>query len=325
MIVTAGIDIGGTETKIGIVNRDGEILAFKSIATNADKGHVVFLEQLQAEITELLGSLSAVSLVGIGIAAPTGSCQNGTIENASNLGWPRNLPVCDLIGSYFDVPSVISNDANAAAVGEMLYGVAQGVDNFICITLGTGLGSGIVADGKLLLGADGHAGELGHFIAIPDGRSCSCGRKGCLETYASASGIVKTYLQLSGNRVNHITSENNGRLTAKKITKAALVGDEIALKAFELTGEILGKKLADAVSILNPELIVLNGGLSRAGDLILIPTRKHLEQNLLNIYNGTVEVKISEISSKKSAVLGAAAFMWLKLNEVSEEATKQHH
>lgn len=325
MIVTAGIDIGGTETKIGIVNRDGEILIFKSIATNAGKGHKAFLEQLQGEITALIKSLPAVSLLGIGIAAPTGSYHNGTIENASNLGWPRNLPICDLIGGYFDVPAVISNDANAAAVGEMLYGAAQGVDNFICITLGTGLGSGIVADGKLLLGADGHAGELGHFIAVPDGRPCACGRNGCLETYASATGIVKTYLQLSGKNLPQIPSKNNGRLTAKKITKAALAGDEIALKAFELTGEILGKKLADAVSVLNPEMIVLNGGLSRAGGLILIPTKKHLEQNLLNIYNGTVEVKISEISSKKSAVLGAAAFMWIKLDEVSEEATKQHH
>ncbi|TVR17655.1 MAG: ROK family protein [Balneolaceae bacterium] len=325
MIVAAGIDIGGTETKIGFVNRDGDMLAFTNIATNAERGYKAFLKQLQSEITVLIDSLSAVSLVGIGIAAPTGSYQNGTIENASNLGWPRNLPVCDLLGSYFDVPAVISNDANAAAVGEMLYGVAQGVDNFICITLGTGLGSGIVADGKLLLGADGHAGELGHFIAVPNGRPCACGRNGCLETYASATGIVKTYLQLSEKISTHTPSENNSRLTAKNITKAALAGDENALKAFEITGEILGKKLADAISVLNPELIVLNGGLSRAGDLILLPTRKHLEENLLNIYNGTVEVKISKISSKKSAVLGAAAFMWLKLDEVSEEATKQHH
>ncbi|MCC5941221.1 MAG: ROK family protein [Balneolaceae bacterium] len=322
MIVTAGIDIGGTETKIGLVSREGDIVAFHSMPTNAAEGFDAFFINLKREISEMLNNTpTTVSLVGLGIGAPTGSYKNGTIEDASNLGWPGNLPVREILENHFQVPAVISNDANAAAIGEMLYGVAKGVKNFICITLGTGLGSGIVTDGRLLLGANGHAGELGHTNAVPNGRQCGCGKKGCLETYASATGIVRTVLDSFEKDTNHpfLEKSKNGGLTAKMITKAALAGDEISIRAFEKTGEILGKSLADTVAILNPELIVLTGGLSRAGDLILNPTKNHLEQNLLNIYKGSVRVKVSEISNKKSAILGAAAFMWFKLDEVREE------
>lgn len=322
MNLVAGIDLGGTETKIGLINREGEVVAFRAIPTNAGTGYETFFSNLKNEITALLEHTgSEYSLAGISIGAPTGSQKYGTIEDASNLNWPRNLPVRSILESMFNLPILISNDANAAAIGEMLFGVARDVKNFICITLGTGLGSGIVIEGKLLLGSKGHAGELGHTTAIENGRMCGCGRKGCLETYVSATGIVKTVTESYGVdfKNSDINAHINGSITAKKITAAAKKGDPIAVKAFEYTGEILGKKLADAVAILNPELIVLTGGLSRAGDLILEPTKKYLNDNLLNIYRGTVDVKLSKISTKKSAILGAAAIMWLKLDKMSEE------
>lgn len=322
MIVTAGIDIGGTETKIGFVNREGEVVVFTSFLTNPAAGFEAFFKNLKHEISVMIeNSQSSISLAGMGIGAPSGSYKNGTIEDSSNLGWPENLPVCDILENHFQVPAIVSNDANAAAVGEMLYGSAKGVQNFICITLGTGLGSGIVANGKLLLGANGHAGELGHTIAVHGGRECRCGKKGCLETYASATGLVRTVLESVQNGKSHpfLIPKKNGKLTAKMVTKAALAGDEMSIRAFEKTGEVLGKKLADTVALLNPERIVLTGGLSRAGDLILKPTKKHLNNNLLTVYRGSVDVTISEISNKKSAILGAAATMWFKLGEVREE------
>ncbi len=321
MNVVAGIDIGGTETKIGLINREGSVIGFHSMPTNAITGFEIFFSNLKQEISRLLEHSAGLSLVGVGIGAPSGSYKNGTIENASNLGWPGNVPVREILGSHFSVPIVISNDANAAAIGEMLYGAARGVENFFCITLGTGLGSGIVVDGRLLLGSTGHAGELGHITAIPQGRVCGCGRKGCLETYASATGIVRTVMETPDDEyLDSILGRfKTGNLTAKKITEAALAGDAVSIRAFKQTGEILGKNLANAVATLNPNLIVLSGGLSKAGDLILSPTKKHLEENLLNIFKGTVDLKITEISQKKSAILGAAAMMWHKLKDLRRE------
>lgn len=323
MELVAGIDLGGTDTKFGLVSREGKLFAFQSIPTNSDVDYKTFFKTLRNHIIELLKSLGhGYDLVGVSVGAPTGSQRDGTIENASNLNWPRELPVANILTALFNLPVTVSNDANAAAVGEMLFGVARGKQNFLCVTLGTGLGSGVVIDGRLILGAGGHAGEMGHVTVANEGRACGCGRKGCLETYASATGIVRTANELldSGEYESSVLSFfDNGPLTAKKITNAAKEGDPLALRAFEITGRILGKELANAVALLNPELIVLAGGLSRSKELILEPTRKYMEENLLNIYKGTVDLKLSEISGKNTAILGAAAFMWLRLDNMSRQ------
>lgn len=323
MELVAGIDLGGTDTKFGLVSREGKLFAYQSIPTNSDVDYKTFFRTLSNHIKELLESLGPdYELVGVSVGAPTGSQRDGTIDNASNLNWPRELPVANIFSALFNLPATVSNDANAAAVGEMLFGVAKDKMNFMCVTLGTGLGSGIVIDGRLVLGARGHAGEMGHMTVVNEGRECGCGRKGCLETYASATGIVKTANELleSGEfETSVLNFSENGLLTAKIITNAAKQGDTLALRAFDITGKILGKELANAVALLNPELIVLTGGLSRSKELILEPTRKYMEENLLNIYKGTVDLKLSEISGKNTAILGAAAFMWLKLDNMSRQ------
>lgn len=323
MELVAGIDLGGTETKFGLVSREGKLFAYQSTPTNSDIRYETFFESVTEQINEMMAALGAgCDLVGVSVGAPTGSYLNGTIDNASNLNWPRKLPVANLLSDLFNLPVSISNDANAAAIGEMLFGIAQGKKNFLVVTLGTGLGCGVVVDGNLVLGSRGHAGELGHTIVADQGRDCGCGRKGCLETYASATGIVNTANELlaSGEYEKSILQfSDNGPLTAKKITNAAKEGDELALRAFDITGRFLGKKLANVVALLNPELIVLTGGLSRSKELILEPTKKYMEENLLDIYKGTVELKLSEISGEKTAILGAAAFMWLKLDNMSKQ------
>ena len=323
MELVAGIDLGGTETKFGLVSREGKLFAYQSIPTNSNIRYETFFESVSEQIKEMKEALGAeYPLVGVSVGAPTGSAKYGTIDNASNLNWPRKLPVASLLSGLFNLPVSVANDANAAAIGEMLFGVAQDKRNFLCVTLGTGLGCGFVIDGKLVLGSRGHAGELGHVIVADEGRDCGCGRKGCLETYASATGIVRTTKELlsSGEYDQSILQfSENGSLTAKKITMAAEDGDELALRAFDITGRFLGKKLANTVALLNPELIVLTGGLSRAKKLILEPTQRYMEENLLEIYKGTVEMKLSELHGKKTAILGAAAFMWLKLDGMQKQ------
>lgn len=322
--IVAGIDLGGTLTKFGLVNRSGELLAFESIPTEKNLHYELFLKKLAREIDKLKLSLGEYYiLTGISIGAPTGSQHEGTIDNASNLNWPKKLPVARILKAIFNLPVIVVNDANAAAVGEMLFGVAGGKENFLVVTLGTGLGCGVVVDGKILLGTNGHAGELGHVRVVDNGRLCGCGRYGCLETYASATGIVRTVLEMtSGEKTGSLLDGiEKHSLTAKKITHAALQGDDIALSAFEFTGRILGTALADTVALLNPELIVLTGGLAKSGDLILNPTLKYLNQHLLSIYRDTVEVKLSEISTKKTAILGLAASIWFHLDNELNRVT----
>lgn len=322
MELVAGIDLGGTETKFGLVNREGEMLAYQTIPTDPDIGYMTFFTFLANEIQCLLLSLGDdVALLGASVGAPTGSQANGTIDNPSNLNWPNNLPVSKILESLLKVPVTVVNDANAAAMGEMLFGAAHGYKNFFCVTLGTGLGCGVVIDGELMLGSMGHAGELGHVTAIKGGRMCGCGRKGCLETYASATGIVRTILEAEKDNYQHsvLSTYHKTKLTAKHITDAAKEGDSLALKAFDFTGKILGEQLADTVAILNPELIILTGGLTRAGDLLLNPTIKYMNCHLHDIYKGTVEIRLSEMNSKKTAILGSAAFMWLKLDTVNTQ------
>ncbi len=318
--IVAGIDLGGTFTKFGLVNRFGELIAFKAIPTDKKLHYELFLKKVAGEIEQMIqseGNLYSLSCISIG--APTGSQFEGTIDSPSNLNWPKKLPVADILKNLFNLPAVVVNDANAAAVGEMLFGVARGKKNFMVVTLGTGLGCGVVIDGKLLLGRNGHAGELGHVRAIESGRLCGCGRYGCLETYASATGIVRTVLEMEPMKKSDslLACYDAGTLSAKIITKAALSGDKVAIEAFDFTGKILGAALSDAVALLNPELIILTGGLAKSGDLILQPTNHYLKKNLLNIYHDTVEVKLSEISTKNTAILGLAATAWLHLEELN--------
>jgi glucokinase len=313
MDLMIGVDLGGTYTKFGLVTEQGDLIAENFIKTDSSTPYEVFFAKLHDEIENLKRTHAVASKIkGIGIGAPSGNHLSGKIENASNLNWPNFIPVAKLMADLSGRPVAVTNDANAAALGEMRYGIAKGVNNFISLTLGTGLGSGIVNDGKLLYGQNGHAGELGHTIAVPGGRACGCGRKGCLETYASAPGLLNTLLDMlhSTETKSVFRKRNHSSITAKDITQEAAKGDELSLEAFNKTGQILGEKLADAVAFLNPSLIVLSGGLANSGSLILKPTKEHLERNLLNIFKGTVSIQLSEISKKIAAILGAAAMMW---------------
>ncbi len=321
MDVIAGVDLGGTYTKFGLVNKKGELLVDDSIRTDTSLPCKDFFENLCDRIALLKKEIPKPLVIrGIGLGAPAANYISGEIESASNLDWPDKIPVASFIHSYTELPVAISNDANAAAVGEMMFGIAQGAKNFISVTLGTGLGSGIVVNEELLTGVNGHAGELGHTVAVDNGRSCSCGKEGCLETYASAPGILKTvYELLASTKIDSRFRNLENDITPIAITEAARDGDPLALEAFDRTGKILGNKLADTVALLNPELIILSGGLAKSGELILQPTKKYMDLALINIYKGTVEIKLSEMSKKNAAILGAAAFMWQKLETLSPE------
>lgn len=311
-----GVDVGGTNTVFGLVDRIGNIFLIDSIPTLRDKS----AEDLFSRLFEKFRHLSEdakeeFDLVGIGIGAPNANYYKGTVENPPNLNWGY-VDVISLIKNYSEVPVALTNDANAAALGEMYYGAAKGMKNFIVITLGTGLGSGIVVNGNLVYGHDGFAGEIGHTIYDPQGRQCGCGRKGCLETYASASGIKRTVMELIANTnlKSRLRSVSYESLDAKLISELALQGDRIALEAFDFTAKVLGIKLADAVAHTSPEAIILFGGLANAGDLLLVPTKKYLEENVFHVFRNKVKILKSELNEGKSAVLGAAALIWHELN-----------
>ena len=252
---------------------------------------------------------------GIGIGAPNGNYYLGTIEYAPNLLWKGVIPFADMLKKIFNVPVVLTNDANAAALGEMIYGSAKSMKDFIVVTLGTGLGSGIVVNGRVVYGHDGFAGEMGHLTAVDNGRLCGCGRKGCLEAYASATGIKKTVCELLAKRNEDSTLRkiNLETLTAKEISKAAEKGDTIALKAFEITGEFLGKSLADTVALFSPEAVFLFGGLANAGELIFKPTKDYMEKNLMPIFRDKVKILPSGLTQTNAAVMGASGLIWKEI------------
>jgi glucokinase len=311
-----GIDIGGTNTVFGVVDINGNFIAENSIPTKKYQTIEEFIEALSKAIHHSLEQIGGnYILKGIGIGAPNGNYHNGTIEYAPNLNWKGIVPIADLLNKQFHVPVVLTNDANAAAMGEMIYGAAKGLKDFIVITLGTGLGSGFVVDGKIVYGHDGFAGELGHVIYDPEGRLCGCGRKGCLETYASATGIVKTVFEFldKSSEESLLRNIDKEKLSSKDIYEAAVKGDKIALQAFDYTALVLGRKLADAVAITSPEAIFLFGGLALSGDYILVPTKKYMEENLLKIYKNKVRVELSGLMGKNAAILGAAALIWEEL------------
>ncbi len=299
-----GVDMGASFTKIGLVDESGNLTMESSMPTTGFKTAQDFVDALSLQIQLLVGSADG-EVVGVGIGAPNGNNRTGAIDNSANLPWKEYIPLRDMLAEQVDIPVQITNDAKAAAKGEMLFGKAQGMKNFIVLTLGTGVGSGIVVNGEILYGHDGLAGELGHIIAKPGGRACGCGRKGCLETYASATGILNTAqkIMLANGLVPFQTS--------KEITEAAMMGNPLALEVFNQTGKVLGKVLAHVHTVLSPEAIIFFGGLANARDFLLVPTRKSFEEELLFVYKNTKpELMISGLQHKNAAILGAAAMVF---------------
>lgn len=311
-----GIDIGGTKTSFGFVDREGTLIDATSLPTRAHDSAQTFMSRLSHRIEEIRAGLpSGRCLCGIGIGAPNAHHDRGTIEKPVNLNWGDTVDFVALIRKYYDLPIAITNDANAAAIGEMLFGNARGMRHFMAITLGTGLGSGIVIDGHLLYGASGFAGELGHTVVDPNGRQCVCGKRGCLETYVSATGLRRTALALLAQRCDSspLRAMSYQKMSAKRIFDLAVEGDVIALEAFDQTARILGMKLADAVAHISPEAIFLAGGLAAAGDILLKPTQLYMDNFLFGVYRGTVKLIPSGMKTGASAILGAAALILSEL------------
>ncbi len=309
-----GIDIGGTNTVFGIVDARGTIIDNGSIKTGKHSKIEDYVNELHENLFQLLEKNDAVGkIAGIGVGAPNGNYFNGTIEFAPNLPWRGVLPLADMLTEKFGIPVALTNDANAAAIGEMTYGAARGLKDFIMITLGTGVGSGIVVNGQLVYGHDGFAGELGHVIVKPvNGRACGCGRTGCLETYASATGVARTareFLEIrkDNSLLRQIPIQD---ITSKDVYDAAIAGDEIAKDIFEYTGNILGEAFANFTAFTSPKAIVLFGGLAKSGDLIMKPIKESMERNMLNIYKNKVTLLFSELKESDAAVLGASALGW---------------
>lgn len=316
--VTAGIDIGGTNTVAGFVDRDGNCLAEISTPTKEYTEIGPYMKNLCGLMKAELDKHADWQLMGIGIGAPNANYHRGTIEEAPNLSWKGTVHFCDLMGEYFpNIKIAITNDANAAAMGEMIFGAAKGMKDFVVITLGTGLGSGIVVNGDLVYGHDGFAGEVGHTTVFPNGRQCGCGKKGCLETYASATGIVRTITELMCNsrKPSSLRDIPNSKLTSYDVFKAYQNGDELAKECFEYTGKILGMKLADVVCHTSPSTIFLFGGPAKAGDAIIAPTKKSMEEYLLPIFKNKIDIKLSGLMDCNAAVLGASALAWKELEK----------
>lgn len=323
-----GIDIGGINTTFGLVDRTGKVYARSSFRTAEYPlfdDYPAYVEMLGKKLRELCESIPAdAQLAGIGIGAPNANYHTGRIERPTNL-WKfrqeepnpeqerRYFSICEELGRFFpEIPIRITNDANAAALGEIACGNAGGMRDFIMVTLGTGLGSGFVAGGQMIYGHDGMAGELGHVVVEPGGRQCGCGRRGCLETYVSATGIKRTAFELMAQETmpSILRDVPFNEFDARMITDAAQKGDPLALEAFRRTAERLARALADAVAVTSPEAVFLFGGLAQAGDFLLEPTRRYLEENLLYVYRGNVKVLLSGIPAQNAAILGASALIW---------------
>ncbi len=305
--LVAGIDIGGTNTTFGLVDAKGKILLKKSIATEKFPLPEELVVAVCKQIDKAFATLSKkYVLAGVGIGAPNGNYFNGCIVFAPNLKWKGIVPIAKMFEKTLKVKAVLTNDANAAAIGEMMFGGAKGMKDFIFVTLGTGLGSGIVVDGEMVYGHDGFAGELGHVIMFPEGRRCGCGRVGCLETYCSATGIATTY-SLNKKEAKSVKHDS------KFIYKKALKGDKNAIEAFNYTGDVLGLALANSVAYTSPQAIFLFGGLALAGNLIFKPTIESFERNLLNIYKNKIKILPSQLKENDAAILGAASLIWKEL------------
>lgn len=317
--VVLGIDIGGTFTKLGLVDKSGTILMEDEVRSTEHETIEAFIADIHHHIHQGIREMDGkIELMGIGVGAPNGNFYSGTIEHAPNLTWKGIIPFVELMEKQFGIPAVVTNDANAAALGEMLFGDAMGLENFVMITLGTGLGSGLVVNGGLIYGHDGFAGELGHVRAVDNGRQCGCGKRGCLETYVSATGIKRTVFELLAeeNMDSAFRKIPFSKLKPKLITALAEEGDPIAIKAFERTGFLLGRSLADTVAHISPAKIFLFGGLAKAGKWIIDPTCKSMEEHLLPIYREKIQILPSALLHQNIAVLGAAALSWKQLKRL---------
>ena len=306
-----GIDIGGTNTVIGLVDHEGNVITDSNIPTAHFYSVEKFIDAVCKEIDKMIPE--DVTIKGIGIGAPNSNFYTGTIEYAPNLNFKGVIPLVKLFKEKYNFPIIVlTNDANAAAIGEMVYGGAKGMKDFILITLGTGLGSGIVVNGELVYGHGGLAGELGHVVIENNGRLCNCGRKGCLETYASATGLVKTAQELvrKSDQNSLLNSFNSNELTSKIVFEAAEKGDSLALEIFDRTAEYLGKALANSVAYTSPEAIFIFGGLANSGSLMIDPVKKYMEENLLEVYKGKVKIIKSKLPGSHAAVLGASSLVW---------------
>ncbi len=309
-----GIDMGGTNTAFGIVDARGNVIASDSIKTGKHSDINDYIDELYTEITRIIVANDAVDKInGIGIGAPNANYYTGIIEDGVNLPWPTPIPLADLITKKFGIPCIITNDANAAAIGEMTYGVARGMKDFIMITLGTGVGSGIVINGQMVYGHDGFAGELGHVVMKRNnGRMCGCGRTGCLEAYCSATGVARTAREFLDIRTDEskLRDLDADKITSKDVYDCAIAGDKLAKEIFEYTGTILGEALADFTTFSSPEAFVLFGGLTKSGELIMKPVREAFEKNVMKVFKGKVKILISELKESDAAVLGASALGW---------------
>ena len=315
MTHSIGIDIGGTNTDIGLVREDGSIIARTNLPTNAYTQLQPYVADIMGCIAQLMRDSGVENIEGIGIGAPNGNFYTGCVDNAPNLTIKGVLDFEKEIHKHMQVPVVLSNDANAAAYGEFVYGGAKGMKHFIMFTLGTGVGSGIVVDGKLVHGSTGGAGELGHAILIPEGRQCSCGRKGCLETYTSARGIVQTFCELRKATPSYdglLKGIADKDITSKMVGDAANGGDSVALQTYERTGYLLGIAVANSVTFSAPEAIFLMGGPTKVGKPLLDPLQKSFNEHLLNIYEGSCDIRMSELPANEVAILGAAALIKMK-------------
>lgn len=310
-----GIDVGGTNTVFGIVDARGGIKAQSSIST---RGHATAEEYVSAVCNAMIPLIEETvgldKIKGVGVGAPNGNYYNGTIEFAPNLPWRGVIPLAKLFEDRLGIPCALTNDANAAAVGEMTYGVAKGMKNFIMITLGTGVGSGIVIDGHVVYGHDGFAGELGHVIVRrgADARQCGCGRKGCLEAYCSATGVARTAKEIVTNATEEtsLSKFNIDDITSKDVYDAAVAGDKVAQSIFDFTGDMLGEAIANFIAFSSPEAVVLFGGLAKSGKYIMDPIKTGIEKNILNIYKGKTKLLVSDLKDSDAAVLGASALAW---------------
>lgn len=308
-----GLDLGGTNSVFGIVDARGNIVATTAIKTQA---YPDFDDYVKASVDALMPIIDTVGgiekIKALGIGAPNGNYYNGTIEYAANLVWQGVVPIAKKFEEALGIPVIVTNDANAAAVGEFTYGVARGMKNFIMITLGTGVGSGIYINGQLVLGCDGLAGELGHLTVIPGGRTCGCGRKGCLETYCSATGVARTAREYLDKRdtpslLRDIKPED---ITSFEVYKAAVAGDELAKEIFEVTGSMLGEACANFALFCSPEAFIFMGGLTKAGDLLMKPLQKAYDEHVLSVYKGKAKLMLSGLKDSETAVLGASALGW---------------
>ena len=312
MKVSIGVDIGGTNTVFGIVDETGKVLFDGHISSPKVDNPKNFIADLSNAIKSLMAKAKGLEYLGIGIGAPNANFYKGTIEHAANLPFKGIVPFVKLMKEQFtNINNItITNDANAAAIGEMIYGGAKGMRNFVMVTLGTGLGSGFVVNGDLIYGHDGFAGELGHVIVSPDGRECGCGQFGHLETYCSATGMVRTAMELLSHhnaKDSLLANKSFNELTSKDIYEAAIQDDEIAKTVFEITGDILGQALADTVHITSPEAIFLFGGPTAAGELLFKPTRESMESHLMSGFKGKIKILPSKLRMGDAAIVGASA------------------